>query len=122
MRERTLTASFALAIILLLVRGAAVAAENKNLLVLDKNISAEELKRTMEGFSAQLGVKCVFCHVGEMYEKDDRKQKSDARKMIKLVMEMKGRKAEFFKSTVKDNAITCALCHRGKPQPEAFIP
>jgi hypothetical protein len=99
-----------------------VAAEGKNLQVLDKNISSDELKRTMDAYSSQLGVKCVFCHVGEQYEKDDKKQKQDARKMIKLVLEMKGRKTEFFKTTVKDNAIQCAMCHRGKAQPEAFVP
>ena len=98
------------------------APEHKNLQVLDKNISKDELKRTMEGFAAQLGVKCTFCHMDEQYEKDDRKQKSDARKMIKLVTEMKARRGEFFKATVKESAIQCAMCHRGKPQPEAFIP
>lgn len=98
------------------------AQEHKNLQVLDKNISKDELKKTMEGFAAQLGVKCQFCHMDEQYEKDDRKQKSDARKMIQLVMEMKARKPEFFKTTVKETAIQCSMCHRGKPQPEAFVP
>ena len=98
------------------------ASENKNLQVLDKNISKDDLKRMMEGFAAQLGVKCQFCHVDEQYEKDDKKQKSDARKMIKLVLEMKARKPEFFKTTVKENAIQCSMCHRGRPQPEAFVP
>jgi hypothetical protein len=101
---------------------AALAADAKNLQVLDKNISSEQLKKTMEGFAAQLGVKCVFCHVGEQYEKDDKRQKQDARKMIKLVAEMKARKADFFKTTIKDAAIQCAMCHRGKAQPEAFVP
>ncbi|MEO5763468.1 MAG: c-type cytochrome [Vicinamibacteria bacterium] len=119
------TGLFALAIVAVCVlfpARALEAAEGKNLQVLDKNISAMDLKKTMEAFSAQLGVKCAFCHLGEDYEKDDKKQKNDARKMIKLVMEMKGRKNEFFKTTVKENAIGCALCHRGKPQPEPFIP
>ena len=96
--------------------------EGKNLQVLDKNMSKDDLKKTMEAFAAQLGVKCQFCHVDEQYEKDDKKQKSDARKMIKLVMEMKARKPEFFKTTVKETAIQCSMCHRGKPQPEAFVP
>lgn len=98
------------------------APEHKNLQVLDKNISKDELKKMMEGFAAQLGVKCQFCHVDELYEKDDKKQKLDARKMIKLVTEMKSRKPEFFKTTVKENAIQCSMCHRGRPQPEAFVP
>jgi mannose/fructose/N-acetylgalactosamine-specific phosphotransferase system component IIB len=111
-----------------LVMAAALAApvhaapENKNLQVLDKNISKDDLKKTMEGFAAQLGVKCQFCHVDEQYEKDDKKQKNDARKMIKLVLEMKARKPEFFKTTVKEAAIQCSMCHRGRPQPEAFVP
>ena len=112
-----------------LVMAAALAApsvhaapEHKNLQVFDKNISKDELKKTMEAFAAQLGVKCQFCHVDEQYEKDDKKQKNDARKMIKLVNEMKGLKPEFFKTTVKDNAIQCSMCHRGRPQPEAFVP
>ncbi|MEO8500351.1 MAG: c-type cytochrome [Vicinamibacteria bacterium] len=101
---------------------AKAAPEHKNLQVLDKNISKDALKKMMEGFAAQLGVKCQFCHVDELYEKDDKKQKNDARKMIKLVLEMKARKPEFFKTTVKEAAIQCAMCHRGKPQPEAFVP
>ena len=101
---------------------AQAAPEHKNLQVLDKNISKDDLKKMMEGFAAQLGVKCVFCHVGEQYEKDDRKQKLDARRMIRLVADMKARKADYFKATVKEGAIQCAMCHRGKPQPEAFIP
>ena len=98
------------------------APEHKNLQVLDKNISAAELKKTMEGFAAQLGVKCQFCHVDELYEKDDKKQKADARKMIKFVAEMKTRKQEFSKTKVKDNSLQCSMCHRGRPQPEAYVP
>lgn len=98
------------------------APDHKNLQVFDKSISKDELKKTMEGFAAQLGVKCQFCHVDEQYEKDDKKQKLDARKMIRLVMEMKSRKPEFFKTTVKESAIQCSMCHRGKPQPEVFVP
>ena len=110
------------AITLFLSASGFAAPEHKNLQVLDKNISKDELKKTMEGFAADLGVKCVFCHVGEQYEKDDRKQKNDARKMLRLVSEMRARKSDFFKTTVKDTAIHCAMCHRGKPQPEAYVP
>ena len=96
--------------------------EHKNLQVLNKNITDEELKKTMESFTAQLGVKCTFCHVADQYEKDDRGNKADARRMIKLVMEMKAKKADYFGPRTKDAAINCALCHRGKSEPEPFIP
>lgn len=39
---------------------ATAAPEHKNLQVLDKNISKDDLKKMMEGFAAQLGVKCRF--------------------------------------------------------------
>lgn len=121
MRVRPLFPAFVISLVAL-VPPVHAAPENKNLQVLEKNISKDELKKVMEGFAAQLGVKCQFCHVDEQYEKDDKKQKGDARKMIKLVMEMKSRKPEFFKTTVKEAAIQCSMCHRGRPQPEAFVP
>ena len=122
MRHRSIAAAFFAVAVLFFSADRAAAQGGKNLQVLDKNISSDELKRTMEAYSAQLGVKCTFCHVGETYEKDDLKRKQDARKMIRLVAEMRTRKGDFFKTTVKDNAIQCAMCHRGRPQPEAFVP
>ncbi len=122
MRLKLASSLLSVAVLTTLAAPLQAASEPKNLQVLDKNISKDDLKRMMEGFAAQLGVKCTFCHVGEQYEKDDRKQKSDARRMIRLVFDMKAKKADYFKATVKENAIQCAMCHRGKAQPEAFIP
>jgi len=96
--------------------------QHKNLQVLDKNISNSDLKKTMEGFTKQLGVKCVFCHVGEEYEKDERGHKADARRMIRLVQDMKMRRADYFGPRVKEAVINCGLCHRGKSEPEPFVP
>lgn len=96
--------------------------EHKNLQILPKNITQDELKKTMDGFAEQLGVKCTFCHVLEQYEKDDRPHKADARRMIRLVMDMKAKKADYFGPRTKEAVITCGLCHRGKAEPEPFIP
>ena len=96
--------------------------EHKNLQVLSKDISKDELKKTMDGFAEQLGVKCTFCHIVDQYEKDERPHKADARRMIKLVMDMKAKKADYFGPRVKDAVITCSLCHRGKAEPEPFVP
>lgn len=95
--------------------------EHKNLQVLNKNISDAELKKTMDGFTEQLGVKCTFCHVLEQYEKDDLPHKADARRMIRLVQDMKARKSVYFGPRVKEAVITCGLCHRGKAEPEPFV-
>lgn len=101
---------------------AGAAPEHKNLQVLSKDISKDELKKTMEGFAEQLGVKCAFCHVGEQYEKDERPHKADARRMIKLVLDLKARKADYFGPRAKEGAITCGMCHRGKSEPQPFVP
>ncbi len=120
MRTRSLSALF-LAVSLLPVTAGA-APEHKNLQVLRKDISKDELKATMEGFAEQLGVKCTFCHVLDQYEKDERPHKADARRMIKLVMDMKAKKTEYFGPKTKEAVITCSLCHRGRAEPEPFIP
>lgn len=96
--------------------------EHKNLQVLSKDISKDELKKTMDGFTEQLGVKCTFCHILDQYEKDERPHKADARRMIRLVMDMKAKKTDYFGPRTKEAVITCSLCHRGKAEPEPFIP
>lgn len=97
-------------------------AEHKNLQVLNKDISDADLKKTMEGFTEQLGVKCTFCHIVDQYEKDDRPHKADARRMIRLVLDMKAKKADYFGPRVKEAVITCSICHRGQAEPEPFVP
>ena len=106
----------------LLAVTAVAAPEHKNLQILPKNITADELKKTMDGFAEQLGVKCTFCHVLEQYDKDDRPHKADARRMIKLVMDMKAKKADYFGPRTKEAVISCGMCHRGKAEPEPFVP
>jgi photosynthetic reaction center cytochrome c subunit len=84
----------------------------KNIQVL-KGIPAEELFPTMQFIAASLGVQCDFCHVQNAFEKDDKKPKQTARKMMEMMFAIN-----------KDNfnghrAVTCNSCHRGnaKPQP-----
>ena len=101
---------------------AIAAPEHKNLQVLNKDISKDDLKKTMDGFAEQLGVKCTFCHIVDQYEKDDRPHKADARRMIRLVLDMRARKADYFGPRVKEAVITCSICHRGKAEPEPFVP
>ena len=93
----------------------------KNLQVLPKTITQVELKKTMQGFTEQLGVKCTFCHVLEQYEKDERPHKADARRMIRLVLNLKAKKALYFGPRTKDAVITCGMCHLGKAEPEPMV-
>jgi len=82
----------------------------KNIQVL-KDISAEQLIPSMQFIAASLGVECEFCHVEHQMEKDDKKEKQTARKMIE--MELAINKSHFNNEV----EVTCYTCHRGAPHP-----
>jgi hypothetical protein len=82
----------------------------KNIQVL-KNIPAEQLIPSMQFIAASLGVECEFCHVEHANEKDDKKAKLTARKMITMMMSIN--QANFN----GDVEITCYTCHRGVAHP-----
>ena len=84
--------------------------EFKNIQAL-KGIPAEQLIPTMQFIAASLGVECEYCHVAHANEKDDKKTKLTARKMINMMMAIN-----------KDNfeghrEVTCYSCHRGSTEP-----
>ncbi len=85
----------------------------KNIQVL-KGIPADQLFPTMQFISASLGVECDFCHVQNAFEKDDKKPKQTARKMMEMMFAIN-----------KDNfdghrEVTCYSCHRGNAAPKAI--
>jgi len=82
----------------------------KNIQVL-KNIPAEQLIPSMQFIAASLGVDCEFCHVERQMEKDDKKTKQTARKMISMQLGID--KASF----ESEREVTCYTCHRGSPHP-----
>jgi len=82
----------------------------KNVQVL-KDIPTDQLIPTMQFIGGALGVDCEFCHVEHAMDKDDKKEKQTARKMIE--MELAINKAHF-KNEIE---VTCYTCHRGSPHP-----
>lgn len=85
----------------------------KNIQVL-KGIPAEQIFPTMQFITASLGVECEFCHVQNAFEKDDKKNKQTARKMMEMMFAIN-----------KDNfaghrEVTCYSCHRGAANPQAI--
>ncbi len=104
-------------------------AENfKNLKVLPKNISKDQLDKVMDEFAKSLGVKCNFCHVQSPTDStqwdmasDEKAEKSIARKMIAMSNSIN---KKFFHGKSKygdDNAIMeihCVTCHHGEAHPE----
>jgi photosynthetic reaction center cytochrome c subunit len=84
----------------------------KNIKVLT-DIPADQLIPSMQFITASLGVECEFCHVQGAFDKDDKKPKLAARKMITMMMAIN-----------KDNfeghrEVTCYSCHRGATDPLA---
>jgi hypothetical protein len=76
-----------------------------------KGIPADQLIPAMQFIGASLGVECEHCHVEHAFEKDDKKAKVTARKMINMMMAVN-----------KDNfeghrEVTCYSCHRGAMNP-----
>lgn len=82
----------------------------KNIKVL-KGVPADQLIPAMEFAAASLGVHCDFCHVEGHFEKDDKKPKEIARKMMQMMFAIN---KENFQGERK---VTCYSCHRGSVKP-----
>ena len=82
----------------------------KNIQVL-KNIPADQLIPTMEFIAASLGVRCTFCHVEGAFQKDDKRPKRTARKMMQMMFAID--KENFGGRLV----VTCDTCHNGSAHP-----
>jgi photosynthetic reaction center cytochrome c subunit len=84
----------------------------KNIQVL-KGIPSDQLVPAMQFITFSLGVECSYCHVEGAFEKDDKKPKQAARKMMQMMSVIN-----------RDNfdgkrEVTCYSCHRGFPHPVA---
>jgi photosynthetic reaction center cytochrome c subunit len=84
----------------------------KNIEVL-KGVPADQFIPTMQFIAASLGVECDFCHVQGAFEKDDKKPKQIARKMIEMMYAIN---ADNFD---RHRQVTCYSCHRGNARPLA---
>lgn len=101
----------------------------RNLKVLPKDISHDDLSKTMDAFKEALGVKCNFCHAPSAdssnhhldFASDAKPEKNIARHMYKMV----GRINKKFFGMNKDangnlvQTVTCVTCHHGSPHPDA---
>jgi len=78
-----------------------------------KGIPADQLVPSMLFITYSLGVECSFCHVEGAFEKDDKKPKQIARKMIQMMFAINHENFE------GKREVTCYSCHRGSSHPLA---
>jgi hypothetical protein len=99
----------------------------KNLQVLSKNISDDEMDYVMETFSVNLGSNCLFCHPGKMngteytfdYATDQLQNKRVARDMLRMTFKLN---KKYFNISMNGLMVTkgmiwCKTCHNGSPVP-----
>jgi photosynthetic reaction center cytochrome c subunit len=89
----------------------------KNIKVL-KGVPADQIFPSMQFITASLGVECEYCHVREgqklVFEKDDKKTKVTARKMMEMMFAINKDNFEGHRD------VTCYSCHRGAADPVAI--
>jgi photosynthetic reaction center cytochrome c subunit len=76
-----------------------------------KGYPADAVFPAMQFISASLGVDCGYCHVDREPEKDDKKEKGIARKMITMTLAINH---DNFDGHLE---VTCMSCHRGATDP-----
>ncbi len=112
---------------LFLVGGGVTLAESapsggfKNLQVLPKTITKEELKAQMKAQSKALGVECDFCHDVPDMASDKNEKKLIGRKMIQMTAELNEKWITKLKGGEK-HLVTCGQCHQGHESPPPFTP
>jgi len=100
----------------------------KNLKVLPKNITKQQMDSVMKNFTVALGVKCNFCHVRNEAEKswnfaaDSNKHKNIARQMMRMTATINKKYFDVknSKALTADLEVTCYTCHNGKTHPARF--
>src|SRR3972149_4540758 len=122
---------FVLAIIIISssILSAQVPGNFKNLKVLPKNIQKNDLTNIMKGFTAALGVRCSFCHVGEEgkpldtydFASDEKTSKQKARIMLNMTRDINSQylsKLSEFSNHIEK--VECVTCHRGAKEPKSL--
>lgn len=99
----------------------------KNLKVLPKNISPEELDKVMDNFKEALGVHCTFCHAPSKdtanhhpdFASDEKPEKNIARKMMKMTKKINSKFFSYYKNEQGQfvPSVECMTCHHGKEHP-----
>jgi hypothetical protein len=146
------SASFALVAVLALPAmlvaqgGGGFGAPPKNLQVLPKEMTRQQVMGIMRTYTSALGVKCEYCHVPPAdapppaadaaggggrgpildHSLDTKDTKKVAREMMKMVNDINAKYiaglTAMGRTIVDSNKVTCATCHRGAAIPHVDRP
>ena len=98
----------------------------KNLKILPKDITHEQMDSVMHHFTASLSVKCNFCHIQNEQTKewdhasDANKHKLVARDMMKMTDKINEKYFDFTGGKITLSTplmVTCYTCHHGATDP-----
>jgi len=104
----------------------------KNLQVLPKDLTTEQVHEIMHHWAAALGTNCAHCHAVDTehpswhghprldFAADSKPEKRTARLMYKMVTEINTEYVS--KVPNSDMPVTCGTCHRGQADPPPFVP
>ncbi len=110
----------------------------KNLQVLPKEMSRQEVTAIMRTFALGLGVRCEYCHVPAAdatagggggfggappldYALDTKETKKVAREMLKMVTDINGKYLAALGRTIADrDRVSCETCHHGLTKPRTL--
>lgn len=100
----------------------------KNLQVLPRTITHDELVATMRTYARSLGTRCDHCHVETVvdgkersdFASDAKPEKNVARAMMRMVAAVNG--DYLAQVNVHGQKVACATCHRGHTVPEQWTP
>ena len=103
------------------VGGGVARADFKNLQVLPKSMSKDELKAYMKAQSKALGVECDYCHDVPDMASDKNEKKLVARKMIQMTEDINDKWLKGMREAEK-NKVGCGTCHQGHETPPKWVP
>jgi hypothetical protein len=87
----------------------------KNLQVLPKTMTRDQVKGVMKMLSKELGVECDHCHEVPDMASDKLEHKKIAREMMKMMDELN---RKWIAKVAPKAEVTCNTCHRGHEKPE----
>jgi tetratricopeptide (TPR) repeat protein len=97
-----------------------------NLQVLPDSTDGQALRETMMEFTSALGVRCIYCHVGEegkplstySFAADLKPEKEIARGMLRMVRTINDdHLAKLFPNDAGRITVSCTTCHHGTTEP-----